>query len=104
MKNKLDLSTLTSKLNLNTTRFGRYAILAFLFYVALIYGFVGYKITSLSGVQPNDEAINSHYNPIKTSRVDPKVIKQLQTLSDRSVQVQSLFEQARNNPFEEKAR
>jgi hypothetical protein len=78
----------------------RYSLPAFLVFVALIYGFVIFRIQTLSAKQPTDDQVSSQVQASGVPHIDQSIVKQLQTLQDNSVNVQSLFDQARNNPFQ----
>jgi hypothetical protein len=76
-----------------------YTLIAFVLFAAALYGFVLLQINALSNQEPTEDAINTQVKTAKLSTIDPAVVKQLQTLQDRSVSVSTLFEDARNNPF-----
>ncbi|MGH7241735.1 MAG: hypothetical protein ACREGB_05555 [Candidatus Saccharimonadales bacterium] len=84
-------------------RIGRYRVLAFIVIVTGLYAFLVMRINTLNNEQPSAAAISSQSDPIRTAHVDKKVVAQLQALQDHSVNVQVLFEQARNNPFEDQS-
>ena len=77
----------------------RYSLVAFLVFVALIYGYLLLSINNLSNVEPTDTAITEQVKAAKVPRIDEDVVKQLQSLQDNSVNVQALFNEARSNPF-----
>ena len=97
MNNKLDLE----KLNAHFRSARRYSFVAFLLVVVSIYGFVLLRITSLSNIEPSDDAVSSQVNAASIPKIDQSVVNQLKSLQDNSVNVQSLFEQARTSPFQE---
>src|SRR5437762_7642909 len=68
---------------------------------ALVYGFVIVRINSLSDAQVSDADVAAQVNASPVPRIDAGAIKQLQSLNDNSVNVQSLFQQGRTNPFQE---
>jgi len=76
-----------------------YSLLIFLVFVVALYGIVFLKINQLTNAQPSSDAVSSQVKAAKLTRIDPAVLDKLQSLQDNSVSVQSLFEQARNNPF-----
>lgn len=82
-------------------KFGRFRILIFVVVVAAIYGYIVFTISSLSHAEPSADQISSQTRPIKGTKIDPKVIQQLQQLQDNSVSVQALFTETRDNPFQE---
>lgn len=95
------VKSITESLTAVMRRVGRYRLFLFILAVVLVYGFILDRINTLSNAQPTPEAIAAQNNPIKKARIDKNVVKQLESLRDNSVNVQALFEQARNNPFQE---
>jgi hypothetical protein len=79
----------------------RYKVLLFAVVVAGVYGYVIVQINSLNSETPSDEQIAAQADPIRSANIDPKTIEQLKSLRDNSVNVQSLFDFARDNPFQE---
>jgi hypothetical protein len=79
---------------------GRYRTVFFLAFVAVLYGILLLHINSLDNQQPSDQAVNSQVKAANVPRIDQAVVRQIQSLQDNSVSVQSLFDQARNNPFQ----
>ena len=98
---KLDTKSLPRQFTAVLRQLSPYRVALFLCFIIVVYGFVLFRVNTLSNLQPTDASISAHYNPIKTSRIDPAVIKQLESLKDNSVSVQTLFDEARNNPFQE---
>ncbi len=96
ISSKLGLETISTRLQ--SAR--RYSFLAFIIVVACIYGFVLFRITSLSNIEPSDDAVNSQVSQASIPRIDQTVVKQIKSLQDNSVNVQSLFDQARTSPFQ----
>ena len=78
-----------------------YRLPVFLLLVALLYGFLLLRINSLSSAQPSPDAVSSQFKAAKLTHIDQTVIKQIKSLQDNSVNVRSLFDQARNNPFQQ---
>lgn len=83
------------------SRVGRYRLVLFIFIVAGIYGYIALTINSLSHAEPTPDQISSQTSPIKATKIDPKIIQQLQQLQDNSVSVKALFTETRDNPFQE---
>ncbi len=78
----------------------RYAVVLFFVLVAGVYGFVILQINLLSSAQPSQSDIDAQVTATPVPRIDPKVAGQLEQLKDNSVNVQALFDQARQNPFQ----
>lgn len=68
---------------------------------ALVYGFLVLRINMLSGASVDPTAVTDQVKASPTLRIDSRAAGQLQTLKDNSVNVQTLFEQDRTNPFQE---
>jgi hypothetical protein len=97
--NKLDLSDITDKLRIIGVKISPYKIIIFLVLIFGLYGFLVYRINTLDNLQPSSDQVSAQDDPIRATHIDPSVVTQLQSLQDHSVTVQSLFDQARNNPF-----
>jgi hypothetical protein len=77
-----------------------YSFLAFIIFTAAIYGFVVFRINNLKSTEPSSDQVSSQIQADRVPKIDPDTIKQLESLQDNSVSVQTLFDQARNNPFQ----
>lgn len=77
-----------------------YLPIVFFVIVAIVYGFVLLRITMLSNAQPTESAISSKVSEL-TPHIDKTAAQQLQSLENNNVNVQTLFNQARANPFGE---
>lgn len=97
---KIRIQELIAKLTSDTKKLRQYSITAFVLLVVVIYGFLFFRITSLSGQEPTEEQITSQVQASQIPHIDKSVVKQLQSLEDNSVSVQALFNQARSNPFQ----
>jgi hypothetical protein len=97
---KFSTNSLTAKLLKLLAKLRPYRLASFLLFVALLYGSVFLHINSLSNAQPSDNAVKSQIKTSKLSHIDPAVVRKIQSLQDHSVNVQSLFNQVRQNPFQ----
>jgi len=96
MKNLQDAK---EKLGDGLGKIQKYLPVIFACLLLIIYGFLMYRINVLTSAGPDTST-----SPAKTARVphiDPKLLDQLQSLQDNSTSVQTLFDQARDNPFQE---
>ncbi len=98
---KLDLASLLVKTDPAVRKARRFSFVAFIVFVALLYGFVLLRINTLDNVQPSDDSVSGQVQAAGIPRIDTTVVKQLQSLNDNSVNVQTLFNQARSNPFQQ---
>jgi hypothetical protein len=101
MNNSLNLKSLVTTLKNFSRQISRYRVVITLVLVFGIYGFVFWRIQTLSGAEPSINQINAQTNPAIGAHIDKHVVDQLRQLRDNSVNVQALFNQDRNNPFQE---
>ncbi|MGH7156547.1 MAG: hypothetical protein ACREGG_00290 [Candidatus Saccharimonadales bacterium] len=80
-------------------KFGKHTVFAAMLIVLLVYILVVFRISQLSNAQPTADQTSN------TATLIPKInqgaINQIQSLESNNTQVHTLFEQARNNPFQE---
>jgi hypothetical protein len=80
-------------------KYRQHTVFGAILLVLLIYVFVVLKINTLANAEPNPDQENVVTASIP--KIDGKAINQIQSLESNNTQVHSLFEQARNNPFQE---
>lgn len=97
---KIDKQLITDKTSTVVDYIHHYGFVLFLTFLACLYGFVLFRINSLSNVQPSDTAVSSQVKAAAIPKLDQNVINQLQSLQDNSVGVKALFNEARSNPFQ----
>lgn len=100
MKN-LDLKTIIQKLIPAWALAKRYSHFLYFLLLAILVGYLVWHINSLSSAEPSDEDITSKLKTVQRPNIDQKVLTQIQQLQDQNVDVQSLFQHARENPFSE---
>ncbi len=78
-----------------------YAVL--IFFVALIgiYGFLVYQINVLTSTEPDEDMVTERLQGVRRPKVDEKAVEALQQLEASNIEVQTIFQQARDNPFGE---
>ncbi len=100
MKNKY-LTRLIEQLTKLWRIVRRYQVIIFIVFLALIYGFLIIRINSMSSQQPTDADLSAQLKGTQSPHIDQTVVDKIQQLQDNSVQVKTLFNQARKNPFSE---
>lgn len=101
MKNSsLDIKKIIPVLTDNAQKAVQYAGFLFFVLVAAIYIFMLLRINTLTNAQPTETDIVNQ-STTKRLNVDKSFVRQLEQLEDNSVNVQALFDEARNNPFQE---
>jgi hypothetical protein len=100
MKNQdINLSSITGGFKKATRQFNAYKVFIFFLFVASIYGYILWRINVYSNApaDPTQEAAQAAKQP----HIDAATVEKIQSLQDHSVSVQSLFDNARQNPFNE---
>lgn len=75
----------------------------FICLVLLVYAFIVMRVNALKNAQPSasQTAIATHNTTSATPHIDQATIQKIRQLQDNSVSLQALFNQARQNPFQE---
>jgi len=97
---KLDIKSAQDNLLIQLNSVKKYAFTAFIVLVAGIYGFLLFRVNTLKNAEPSTSEVTSQVQAARIPHIDSNVVKQLQSLQDNSVSVQSLFNDARSNPFQ----
>jgi len=95
----LDLNSVRTALPAAGHKLLKYAGFLFFLLLALVYGFMILQINTLGGAQPDPADITSAQ--VASPHVDTDVANHLEALKDNSVNVQTLFNDSRSNPFNE---
>lgn len=76
---------------------------SFIFFLVLtgIYGFIIWRINVLSAAPPSQADLDSAQQSVPRPKISDATVRKLQSLQDNSVRVQTLFNDARQNPFQE---
>lgn len=99
--NDITLSGITKMFKASGKQFVRHSAFLFFVLLAIIYSYIIFSINDLSGVSPDQATLSRSPSATAQPHIDPKVVQKLQSLQDNSVNVQTLFDQARQNPFQE---
>lgn len=78
-----------------------HAAFAALLIVLLTYSFMVWRINHLAADEPSQAAEDSAISGTRFPKIDAKAITNIQELENNSSQIHSLFDAARNNPFQE---
>lgn len=97
----LDLKTMPTKLRLLMGNLARFRTIIFIVFFAAIYGFLIQRIGSLTSVEPTETQVQEELEITKRPRIDDEAIDKIEQLKAQNIEVQTLFNEARNNPFAE---
>lgn len=80
-------------------RLNSYRGLLFFIVLTSLYSFIVWRINVLSTAPPSQADVQSASQSVKRPKISDETVQKLQRLEDNSVRVQSLFSEARENPF-----
>jgi nitrate reductase NapE component len=96
---KFNIKSFRTKAGDQLQKIRPYSFVIFLVFVAGIYGFVVWRVQTLSDIQPTPDSVSSQVQKGQSLRIDPQIVQQLKSLQENSVSVKTLFDEARSNPF-----
>lgn len=102
MKNAdLSLKSINLKplINVVSKRFGKHVLFIAIVAVLITYLIVVFEISTLAKAEPSLDQQNEITSSIP--KVDKNAINQIQSLEQSNTDIHTLFESARNNPFQE---
>lgn len=97
----LNLKSLQPQLKKAEQLLLKHAVFLAIFLVLVVYLVVVSRINQLANAEPSVDAETTALAKSTIPRVDKSAIQQIQSLEQNNTQVKSLFDQARNNPFQE---
>ena len=69
--------------------------------VLCVFGFIVYRISYFNGAEPTETAIEEQLKTSTRPKIDKALVEKLVNLESDNIQVKSLFNQVRENPFSE---
>ena len=101
MNTKLDLKSIKigPLISALSKRYGKHIVFGAVLLILLCYIFVVFKINRFANAEPDASQQVVITNSIP--KIDPNAVNQIQSLEQNNTQVHALFDQARNNPFQE---
>ncbi len=99
MSKNIEVKQITNIFRSAAEKFKHYAGFLFVVTVLLIYSFLVLRISLLSDPEPDEAAVAEQMSTVKRLRIDQNSINKIEQLEDQNIGVQSLFEEARDNPF-----
>jgi hypothetical protein len=97
---KLEIQPLLKKLQPLINFLKKDSVGIFLGIVAVIFGFLIWRIGNLAGAEPSSSALDEKLTAVVKPRIDPDSIKKIEDLESQHIDIQSYFTD-RNNPFQE---
>lgn len=97
---KLDFKPLLKKLHPLISFLRRDSVGIFLVIVAIIFGFLIWRIGNLAGAEPSQDDLDQTLEAVVRPKIDSKSIQKIKDLQSQNIDIQSYFSD-RSNPFQE---
>ena len=78
----------------------RDSVAIFLAIIAVIFGFLIWRIGTLAGAEPTQDALDEKLTSVVRPKIDPASIKKIEDLRSQNIDIQAYFSD-RANPFQE---
>ncbi len=98
---KIETTSIVDQLKKVSRFVVRYKAVISIVAIVALYGWLVWQINVLGQREPTQQAVDEKLQTIKQPKIDKATIEKIQQLEDNSVEVQALFKQARENPFQE---
>ena len=79
----------------------KHTLLIFVLIFTGIYGFLAIRVNYLMQNEPSSAQIQEKLDTVKRVKIDQEAVDTIMRLRDQNVEVKILFDDARNNPFNE---
>lgn len=96
---KDQLKTLTSKITPYINLVRHHTIFVAIVCVLAIFSFLVLQINAYNTAEPSEDAIAEKLLEVKRPKVDESSIDAFEQLKEADIEIKTLFEQARDNPF-----
>jgi len=97
----IEFKDLTEKLATLATKLRRFSVFIFIIAVLLLYSYLVLHINTLTQIEADPAAVAEQLETTRRPKIDQSAIEKIEDLQDQNVQVDSLFKEARENPFSE---
>ncbi len=97
----IDLKDLPAKFFAGLHKLKKYTAFICILLVLGMYVFLVLQIRHLANLQPTSADVTTKVNELNTPKLDQDAVNQILLLEDQNIEVKTLFNQARQNPFQE---
>ena len=98
---KIETKNIVAKLQSYLSNLKKYITFIFVITVMFIFSFFIFRINQISRTEPSDLEVEEKLQTVRRPKIDQAVLDKIEKLQGQNIEVQSLFDTARNNPFNE---
>lgn len=97
----IDLKNLPTKLVAAANWLKKYTLFICILLVLSIYLFLVWQIRHYATIEPSQTDVINKLNELNAPKLDQDAVNKVLQLEDQNIEVRTLFEEARQNPFQE---
>lgn len=101
MKRKHTKTSLTQQLQPVRQFVIHYKKFLFVMVVLMMVIFLVFRINQFSNIEPSQTTVDEQLKTVALPKLDQHILDAIQKLQDQNIEVRSLFDKARQNPFNE---
>lgn len=96
-----DIKKIPTTLLALLSKLSRYIVIIFILSVLALYGYLILHVSSLTQAEIDQTEVLERLQATRRTQVDQRAVDRIVLLQDQNVQIESIFEEARENPFSE---
>ena len=97
----LEVKDITAKILPVLQGLKKYLVFIFIITILGLYSYLVFHINTLAQQEPDETAVTERLKTIQRPKIDQEALDKIEQLQAQNIQVQTLFKQARDNPFAE---
>lgn len=97
----IDIKKLAPKISAVLKKLRPYSLFICIILVLCIYLFIVVKIRQLANQQPSTTDVTNKLVELQTPKLDQDAVDTILQLEEESIEIRTLFNEARQNPFQE---
>ncbi|MCA9332047.1 hypothetical protein KC968_03855 [Candidatus Saccharibacteria bacterium] len=98
---KLSPASITNKLTASLQTIQKFKFLIIFIVFSAMYGYILMQVAVINDKQPTQAEISAKTKTTPKTKIDEELIEKMNTLEDQNIQVKTIFNEARKNPFAE---
>jgi hypothetical protein len=98
---KIDKTALLEQISKLLTLIKRFRFITIFVIFSLMYGYILVQVNAINQKAPSDKQVSDKVTALPQPKIDQGLIDKITSMEEESVQVKSIFSDARKNPFAE---
>lgn len=98
---KLDKAYLLDKAALLAALIKRFRFILVFVAFSIMYAYILTQVNAINAREPSDKQITDKATAAPRTKIDPELAKQITSLEEENIDIKTIFNEARKNPFAE---